>query len=176
MKTTVNDQESKIKALQELLNDANIRREVQENQHLETHRRLLNIESTLAAAASGENSLELTNAKAGNSMDREGKFTEENQKHTLSNTNGPNGKEEDAMDELEQNANALFESVKANSAKQKADIEGRREEVSNYVISSTPNIHISGVAISLPFLAAGIQCFQLPLITKFLAHSLRRKS
>lgn len=151
MKATVNDQESKIKALQELLNNANTRREVQEKQHLETHRRLLNMESTLAAAASGENSLEPTNAKAGNSMDRGGKFTEENQKHTPSNTNGPNSNsKEDALDELEQNVNALFESVKANSAKQKADIEGSREEVSNYVISFTPNIRITGIAILQP--------------------------
>jgi len=179
LKATVSDQESKIKALQELLNNANTRREVQEKEHLETHRRLLNIESTLAAAASGENSRELTNAKAGSSMDRGGKFTEETQKHTLSNMNGPNGKEEVAMDELEQNVNALFESVKANAAKQNADIEGSREEVSNYVISSTPNTNISAspsrFLLSLPFLAAGIQYFQLPLITKFLAHPLRRK-
>lgn len=156
LKATVNDQESKIKALQQLLNNANTRREVQEKEHLETHRRLLNIESTLAAAASGENSLELTNAEAESSTDRGDKFTEI-QKHTLSNTNGPTGKEEDALDELEQNVNALFESVKANSAKQKADIEGSREEVSNCVISSTPKSTISGVAMSLPPPAA-ISC------------------
>lgn len=148
LKATVNDQESKIKALQQLLNNANTRREVQEKEHLETHRRLLNIESTLAAAASGENSLELTNAEAESSTDRVDKFTQ-NQKHTLSNKNGPTGKG-DAMDELEQNVNALLESVKANSAKQKAEIEGSREEVSNYVISSTPKSTISGVAISPP--------------------------
>lgn len=163
MKATVNDQESKIKALQQLLNNANTRREVQEKEHLETHRRLLNIESTLAAAAS-EKSLELTNTEAESSTDRGDKFTEESQKYTLSNANGPNGKEEDAMDELEQNVNALFESVKANSAKQKADIEGSREEVSNYVISSTPNTNISGVAISLPDPAA-ISCSRYSMLS-----------
>lgn len=164
MKATVNDQESKIKALQELLNNSNTRREVQEKEHLQTHRRLLNIEYTLAAAARGENSLELTNAEAGSSTDRGDKLTVENQKHTLSNTNGPTGKEEDAMDELEQNVNALFESVKANSAKQRADIEGSREEVSNYVISSTPKSTISGVAIPLPPPAA-ISCSRYAMLS-----------
>lgn len=152
MKATVSDQEMKIKALQQILNDANTRRDVQEKEHLETHRRLLNMESTLAAAARDEKSLELTNADT-----ERDKSAEENQKNTLSNTNEPTGKEEDALDELEQNVNALFESVKASSAKQQADIEGSREEVSNYAISSTPKSTISGVAISLPPPAA-ISC------------------
>lgn len=151
MKATVSDQEMKIKALQQILNDANTRRDVQEKEHLETHRRLLNMESTLAAAARDEKSLELTNADTESSTERGDKSAEENQKNTLSN------KEEDALDELEQNVNALFESVKANSAKQQADIEGSREEVSNYAISSTPKSTISGVAISLPPPAA-ISC------------------
>lgn len=157
MKATVSDQEMKIKALQQILNDANTRRDVQEKEHLETHRRLLNMESTLAAATRDEKSLELTNADTESSTDRGDKSTEENQKNTLSNTNEPTGKEEDALDELEQNVNALFESVKANSAKQQADIEGSREEVSNYAISSTPKSTISGVAISFPPPAA-ISC------------------
>lgn len=164
MKAAVKDQESKIKVLQQLLNNANTGREVQEKEHLETHRRLLNIESTLAAAASGENSLESTNPEAESSTDRIDKFTGENQKHTLFNPNGPTGKEEDALDELEQNVNALFESVKANSAKQKADIEGSKEEVSNYVISSTPKSTISGVTISLPPPAA-IYCSRYSMLS-----------
>lgn len=187
MKATVNDQESKIKALQQLLNDAKTRREVQEKEHLETHRRLLNIESTLAAAARDEKSLGLKNADRESSTNRGDKLTKENQKHTQPNTNGPSGKEEDALDELEQNVNALFESVKANPAKQQADIEGSREEVSNHVISSTPKSTISGVAISLPppaaiscnrnsmlSSAANYQPFSTPSPTKKLRTALSR--
>lgn len=164
MKATVNNQEAKIKALQQLLNNANIRSEVQQKEHLETHRRLLNIESALAAAAIGKNSLELTNAETESCTDRGDNFTEENQKYTLSNTNGPADKEKDALNDLEQNANVLFGSVKANYAKQKADVEGSREEVSNYVISSTPNATISGVAISLPPPAA-ISCSRYSMLS-----------
>lgn len=169
MKATVNDQESKIKALQQLLNDANTRREAQEKEHLETHRRLLNIESKLAAAARGEKSPELTHADPESSTDCGDNLIEENQKHMQSNTNGPTSKEEDALDELEQNVNALFESVKANSAKQQADIEGSREEVSNYVISSTPKSAISGVAISLPPPAA-ISCSRNSMLSTAANH------
>lgn len=169
MKATVNDQESKIKALQQLLNDANTRREAQEKEHLETHRRLLNIESKLAAAARGEKSPELTHADPERSTDCGDNLIEENQEHMQSNTNGPTSKEEDALDELEQNVNALFESVKANSAKQQADTEGSREEVSNYVISSTPKSTISGVAISLPPPAA-ISCSRNSMLSTAANH------
>lgn len=76
-------------------------------------------------------------------------MTEKNQKLAQSITNGPTGEEEDVLDELEQNVNALFESVKANSAKQQAD-KASRDEVSDYVISSAPKSTTSGLAISLP--------------------------
>lgn len=187
MKATVDDQESKIKSLQQLLNDANTRREAQESEHLETHRRLLNIESKLAAAAQGEKSRELTYADSESSTGRGDNLVKENQKHTQSNINGSASKEEDALDELEQNVNALFESVKANSAKQQADIEVSREEVSNYVISSTPKSIISDVAISPPppvaiscsrntmlSTAANHQPFSTPSPTKKLRTALSR--
>lgn len=145
LKATVKDQDAKIKALQQLLDNSNIRQQLGEKEPLETFRKLLNIESTVTAASSGKKSLELTNGEAESSTDREDKFTE-NQKHTLSNTNPPTREGKFALNDLGQR-------VKGNSTKQRADTEESREEVSNYVPSFTPTnaTTISGIPLlSLP--------------------------
>lgn len=165
MKATVNGQEEKLRALQQLLDNANIRRRLLENEYLETHQKLLNIESKVAAASSGKNFLELTNAEAECSTDRGDNFTEENQKHTLSDTNGPTDNVKFALNDLGQSINALSGSVKANSAKQKADTEDSQEEVSNYLSSFTANATISGVPLlSLPPPAA-ISCSRYSMLS-----------
>lgn len=136
-----------------------------EKEYLETHRKLLNIELTATAASSGKKSLELLNAEAEGSTDRGDKFTEENQKHTLSNTNGPTDKVKFTLNDLGQSINALSGSVKGNFAKQKADTEDSKEEVSNYVPSFTANAAISGVPLlSLPPPAA-ISCSRYSMLS-----------